>query len=221
MLSSNLYLNKYLNNYDISQKYISNNFFLIPKLEKIILEIPLNQLQNFINNIIKTKSLFIYINFYFIFYIFFSHGAYINFSKKKEKDYALKIEMHNKHEIEEFIHQFFLHIYFNTNFKYFFNLSNSTQNISNTQTLKQTKSKYEKISKKSFFFQKKFNFFLFNLKVPFLWFFKINIYLDSFFENSNSKELFTYFNFKFKNVNNSTNLFKCLTNSNGFWFLNI
>lgn len=221
MSSSNFHLNTYLNNYDLVQKYISKNIYNIPKLESIILDIPLDQLQIFINNILKTKSILVYINFYFIFYIFLSYCSYVNFLKKNKKDYSLKIILKNKLEIEQFIHQFFLHTNFNTSFKYFFNLSYSKQNLLNNYINKNTFSTYENIFNKFCFKEKSNTNFLFNLKIPFLCLFKMNIYIDSFFENLNSKEIFSYCNFKFKNVKSCNNLFKLLTNSKNFWFLNI
>ena len=110
-------------------------------------------------------------------------------------------------------HQFFLHIHFNTSFKYFFNLSSSKKQILNKNKKRNILSKYESIFNKISFKDEKKNFFLFNLKVPFLCLFNINIYLDSFYENINAKDLFFFCNFKFKNVKKSNNLFNCFTNS--------
>jgi len=173
--------NNYLVKCDLINKYSLADVYNFPKVEKIILEFPLQELlktdssnQLEIDDNSKIES-------FLLFYLLSNYLPSISFKafKKTSKNFAIKLVYSKKSDLNKFLFTFFLEnnsiLRFN-DFLFF----KEVKEVSNSKALLN-------------------DTFTFNIKVPFNSFIEINDFLSKSAESLNSKELFFNINFKFVN----------------------
>ena len=185
----------YLSNCDLASKYNISNIITMPKIEKIILELPVEEiLKKSEKNITKKTIKSARIQSFLILLFFSSYLPKIHFDKKS-KLFSLKILLQKKLDLDSFL---FL----------FFNDNGSSLRFKNFKFLKDDKKIQKKIE--------------FNVKASIFSFDEINLFLTKAKLISNFTEVFFNIRFLFDDfiLNNVKNYSLVLKNLPLFWLMN-
>lgn len=199
-MKSNFYhYNSYLSKCDLMNKYNTFELVKVPKLNSIVLDIPLKQLGNLIPNSSTSKNFLKKIEKKIFFILFLQTGIKpcinVNTDKNKKVNLALQLKFENEKEINSFIFNFFMYLNSNTFFKHFVYLNSKNKNSICSTSKRGT----------------------FNLKLSVNFLPELNMLIDQFFNNINLKEFNTYLYFNFENHSNFTNSHNFIKNLPCFW----
>jgi hypothetical protein len=190
-------VHEYLLDCDLINKYTLKNIYKRPKLKKVIVHFPINNLlqSNSFGNNLQVKS-------FLIFHVLFFILPFINFDKIKTNsclinpEYSLKIILSN----EEDIHLFLINLF----------VENSSQF--------EKPSLIFKPSINSTVFQN--NNFCYNFSVPGKTFFDVDDFFSYVVKDSNFKELEVKCSFVFENFKNCKDVNNTIRNISFFWVNN-
>ncbi len=199
MKSCAYHYNNYLSKCDLMNKYNTFDSLKTPKINSIILDIPLKQLTSLIPNSSTSKNFIKKLEKKMFFILFLQTGLKpfinVNLDKNKKVNSSLQLRFETEDDINSFIFNFFMHLNSNTFFKHFIYLN------------AKNKTNIDSISKKG----------TFNLKLPIFFLPELNMLVDHFFNNVNLKEFNTYLYFNFENVSNPSNVHNFIKNLPCFW----
>lgn len=199
--STNFWLNNYLSNFDLLSKYKLKTTYQLPKIEKIILSLPLTKIsysennKKYINSVPAQRILF------FFFFSLFTVKPFIKGNtlptmqralKINENDFNLFLIFTTSKQIEIFIFYFFIEAWLNlikNGYKFYFN--------------------------KPFFLIKK-NFTELNSKLPLAAFYNFNMFFNPVTNQLIKEDSSFFITFQFKNLFFLNNK-KCIQNLPYFW----
>jgi hypothetical protein len=190
-------VHEYLLNCDLTNKYNLKNIYKKPKLEKVILHFPINNLpkSHSSGNNLQVKS-------FLIFHILFFTLSFINFGKIKisnhsnsgvDPQYSLKILLLNQEDINLFLLNLLVE-----NFSLFENKSLSSKASTTTAAIPLIDS------------------FCYNVSIPGKAFFDVDDFFSRAIKETHFKELNIQCSFLVKNVKNCKNLNHAIKNTSLF-----